>query len=325
MMLLHITNGDGAAALLQAGGCEGRILPWRDVLYEGPVPALELEALSRIRAEFLAGRGWGVLPALRAVFAERDHTLKNFGAYDEVVLWFEHDLHDQLQLIQILAYWAGSVREGCRISLICIDRHEAVARFRGLTDLRPAHLAPLFEARRWVSEATLRAASVAWHAFTSPDPRAVVAYLDTDEHALPFVHAVLKRHLQELPSTLNGLGRTAHHALGIIASGCSDPVALLKAHWAAEAAPFMGDWSFWYLIHELAQPPSPLVTLSGVCESIDLRGAALGLTREGRKVLAGTLDAVHLRGIDRWYGGTHLKGDRAEWRWDRDTGAVVCG
>jgi hypothetical protein len=47
------------------------------------------------------------------------------------------------------------------------------------------------------------------------------------------------------------------------------------------------------------------------------------LTEDGRAVLAGGLDAIELRGIDRWLGGTHLKLPDAVWRWDPGTGAVV--
>ena len=36
--MLHITNGDTAIPLI-AGVAQGEILPWRDVLHEGPVRA----------------------------------------------------------------------------------------------------------------------------------------------------------------------------------------------------------------------------------------------------------------------------------------------
>ena len=56
--VLHITNGDSAVGLMREGGISGDILPWRDVLHDGPVPGgLDLEALSRVRARFLADRG----------------------------------------------------------------------------------------------------------------------------------------------------------------------------------------------------------------------------------------------------------------------------
>ena len=37
--MLFITNGDFAAGRIAASGLTGEILPWRDVLHEGPVPA----------------------------------------------------------------------------------------------------------------------------------------------------------------------------------------------------------------------------------------------------------------------------------------------
>ena len=325
VMLLHITNGDGAAALLAAGGCAGEILPWRDVLHEGPVPALELAALSRIRAEFLASRGWGALPALCTSFATRDRTLAEFRAYDELVLWFEHDLYDQLQLAQVLSFLASEERNGSCITLICIDRHEGVTLFRGLADLMPTHVAPLFAARGRVTGAAYHVASEAWGAFTGADPSAVESFLASDSSALPFMRAALLRHLQELPSTFNGLGRTAHHALNAVASGCIAPVSLLEAHWDQETAPFMGDWSFWHELQSMARAPAPLLTIEGACSERDMQGATLSVTDEGAAVLTGKLDAIHLRGIDRWYGGVHLMGRHARWRWDASECCVVRG
>ena len=58
--MLHITNGDSPVAVLRAAGMAGEVVPWRDVLHEGPVrEGLGLEALSRERAAFIAEAGWG--------------------------------------------------------------------------------------------------------------------------------------------------------------------------------------------------------------------------------------------------------------------------
>ncbi|MEJ2177800.1 MAG: hypothetical protein P8Y12_07580, partial [Gammaproteobacteria bacterium] len=60
--ILHITNGDSTVCLLRAAGIEGEYLPWRDVLHDGPVPGgITLEQLSKVRAKFIAGSGWGEL------------------------------------------------------------------------------------------------------------------------------------------------------------------------------------------------------------------------------------------------------------------------
>jgi hypothetical protein len=106
--VLFITNGDSAAGRIEASGLAGEILPWRDVLHEGPVPCgLSPEELSDVRARFLAERGWTSLAEARRDFARRDATLAGYGDHEEVVLFFEHDLYDQLQLIQVLDWFVG--------------------------------------------------------------------------------------------------------------------------------------------------------------------------------------------------------------------------
>jgi hypothetical protein len=51
--LLHLTNGDCAVPALRAAGADGEILPWSEVLHDGPVPQLEPEELRAVRARFL--------------------------------------------------------------------------------------------------------------------------------------------------------------------------------------------------------------------------------------------------------------------------------
>ena len=66
-MDLHVTNGDSAASLIRESGLPGRVLPWRDVLHEGPVPGrLGFAQLREVRAHFIAERGWGEEREVRA-------------------------------------------------------------------------------------------------------------------------------------------------------------------------------------------------------------------------------------------------------------------
>src|SRR4051812_38558127 len=101
---LIITNGDSAAELLAAAGKRGRILPWRDVLHEGPIIA-DLGPCSRARTAYLAARFAIDLADLAAEFATRDAILAAHTGFERIELWFEHDLFDQLQLLQILAFF----------------------------------------------------------------------------------------------------------------------------------------------------------------------------------------------------------------------------
>ncbi len=131
--MLHITNGDSAAEILKATGLPGTILAWRDILHEGPTPAgLSLEQMSQVRARFIASQGWGNYDNLLAEFHHRDAILATSATQQEVVLWFEHDLYDQLQLIQILDWFT---QQETRTHNTQLDLYQHIPRYRQL--LRP--------------------------------------------------------------------------------------------------------------------------------------------------------------------------------------------
>ena len=190
--MIHITNGDCAVAVLQAAGMRGEILPWRDVLHEGPVRAgLALEALSEERARFIAEAGWGPYEEVRQSFAERDAAFVRAGEHDEIVLWFEHDLYDQLQLIQVLDGLYGQAR----VSLVCEAEY--------LGTMAPGRAEELFSLRSPVTKRHYNEARAAWNAFRSPDPMGISA----QSQALPFLGAAMQRLLEEYPWTTDGLSR----------------------------------------------------------------------------------------------------------------------
>jgi hypothetical protein len=308
--MLHVTNGDAAADAIRAAGIPGPLLPWRDVLHEGPVPAdLSPDELSGVRAGFIASLGWGSLDEAVRGFQQRDAVLAASGDEDEVVLWFEHDLYDQLQLIQLLDWFAAHPRP--RLTLI------NPAQYLGPSS--PDQLRALFALRMPVSAAHLATASVAWEAFRAPDPRRIEQVLGTDLSALPHLGSALRRHLQQFPSTRDGLSRSERQALEVLADGPRTAGELFAAsHHDRENPVFLGDSTFYTYLEGLG----PLVTLG---EAAEFRHRTVALTDVGRDVLAGRADRVQAIGIDRWLGGVHLSGREAPWRWDETFGRIIAG
>src|SRR6185436_11095579 len=118
--LLHITNGGAAMGVIRAAGLPGEVLAWNDVLHDGPVPGdVSFNQLRAIRARFISDAGWRGLDETLREFAERDRALERSLGQDEVVLWFEHDLYDQLQLLQLLDWFATCELGATRLTLIC--------------------------------------------------------------------------------------------------------------------------------------------------------------------------------------------------------------
>src|SRR5688500_12909138 len=183
------------------------MLPWQDVLHEGPVHAgIPLEDLSRRRAAFIASAGWAPLAAVEEKFAARNALLHQAIGHDEVVLWFEHDLYDQLQLIQLLDWFR--LHPHPELSLVCEAEY--------LGNMTPARAAELFRRRRAVTDAQLRAGSAAWGAFGSSDPFSIRAHPVAE---LPFLGAALRRLLEEYPWRGDGLSRLERQALEALRSG----------------------------------------------------------------------------------------------------------
>jgi hypothetical protein len=324
---LHVTNGDSAVQALKAAGAHGIFLPWRDVLHDGPVPAgLSGDELAAERARWLAAQGWGDEAEIRADIVRRDAELARMDEYEEVALWFEHDLYDQLHLIQVLDAVAARMPVKTRISLIQASEY--------LGPAEPDRLRELWDARRELTAEQIALGRRAWAAFRSPEPTQVQGFALSDTSALPYLGPALRRHLQQFPSVRNGLSRSEQQGLEAIAAGESSVAdAYLASHHQREDPIWMGDSTFVLYLLGMADGPWPLVTWADGSpitrpsqeNAGEFMRRTVALTDAGRDVMEGRADRVRLNGIDRWLGGVHLSGRHAAWRWDEVAGRIVRG
>jgi DNA-binding transcriptional MerR regulator len=340
---LHVTNGDSAGNTLRQTSLGGAVLPWQDVLHEGPVPAGPRPDLRQARAAFLSGCGWGSGQAILSALERRDQQLvQALRDGCQVVLWFEHDLYDQLQLIDALALAASAAgtasaanAEGAggqgTLELIVVGEFPGRPSFRGLGELTADELETLWPARVPAGPAALAAAIRAWAALRRPDPVDLAACARAGVPELPFLAPALRRLLAELPAPADGLSGTERCALQAIDAGAATPIAAFLAAQDLEEAPFLGDAWFFRALAGLGHGPRRLVeTQDGEELSVppplgdgpSFAGQPLRLTPAGHRVLARQADRVALLGIDRWLGGTHLT-PAATWRWDPATGRLT--
>ena len=316
--MLHITNGDSVVGTFRQVRFPGAYLPWRDVLHDGPVPqTATLSELSDVRAPTLAGFGWGDYEDLRAGFAARDKVLEDSGKHEEVVLWFEHDLYDQLQLLQLLD-WFSSNGNGGKLSLIQVNSYPGVKPFYGLGQLSGPQLARLFPTRATVTQAHLVAAREAWQAFRSADPVALLELTERAEqksYALPFLAKALQRFLQEYPWTIDGLSRIERQILQTVGPGQRKRQEIYFESRKHEDVPW-GDASVYLRLDGLAEGANPAL--------VEVHKNEYAVTDAGQKLLDGKADWIKLNGgINRWLGGVHLNGQQAQWRWDDSNKTLV--
>ena len=319
---LHITNGESAGNTLRQTTLGGVVLPWRDVLHEGPVPAQPRREFLGTRARFLAGCGWGRQQALLSSFVRRDRQLLEALRNDfQVVLWFEHDLYDQLQLLDVLAL---AHTEGAAPELIVVGSFPGRPSFTGLGELTARELETLWPSRGRATAAALEAATSAWAALRAPEPTTLAEWAARETSQLPFLAPALRRLLEELPAPADGLSGTERRALEAVAAGAHSPPAAFLAAQGLEEAPFLGDAWFYRALSALGQgkarlletedgtpiPPPPPLSDSQHFARLKLR-----LTAIGERTLRGEADRVERLDFDRWIGGTHLTPDNI-WRWD---------
>ena len=314
---LNITNGDSAAATLSEAGVEGKIIPWRDVLHEGPVDSsLSLEALSKERARFISEQGWDDFAHVSGNFAERDRVIRHLDYFDEVVLWFEDDLYDQLQLIQLLDFFGSGAARGKTLSVIVVDGY--------IPPLSATQLKQLDKTRPRATQEQLELAKRAWKAFGSTDPTSISKLLDENTSALPYLAPALRRHLEEFPSTVNGLSRSEREALTAIGAGHSTPVAAFLEVATKQESIFLGDIVFYSYLERLSGKKDALVTWKDGAPVIaptkerarEFVEGELMLTPLGRKVLAGNKDWHSIHNRARWLGGVEISPGEGGWRWD---------
>ena len=342
--MLHVTNGSVFLSRLHDLGVPGAIIPWDDVLHEGPVPAgMSPHQLRRCRAEFLA-IDWGDVADIERGLASRDQAVVDAAAGDEIVLWFEHDLYDQLHVLQVLDLLHGLQAAGqltARVTAILADDYLAAQP----DDL----LGQWFASRAEVSDAQFAAAAAAWEAFRAPEPVALQGFQHPG--AWPSLTHALRRHLQQFPAVGTGLSRTERQTLAAATNGPRPLRELFRAsNHECEDAIFMGDAGWWSHIRPLLTGPEPLLIADGDRPDHwhhedwwrdDGPAPALRLTESGARVLAGEADHVGLNGIDRWLGGVHLIAEPVSatrspvpggspatfapttmWRWNEEGGSV---
>jgi len=323
MSILHVTNGDSARVLMERSGVPGTVIAWPDVLHEGPTPLVSGEEWIQVRSRYRASAGYSepgrsIAEVLRE-YRERDGALEAYADHDEVVFWFEHDLFDQLLLIRHL-WWLGARARGSTIFTLVCGRD-----YLGM--LKPDQFPPLFEGRKPITGEQIHIGTDAWQAFCDEDPTGLLPFAAAEQRAadhakyaeLPFLPPAIRRHLEEFPSTANGLARSEAQILQVLSEGIRTPdEAFLEAS-RREDPIFMGDLSFWTIAQRLAEGRRPLVAARVQPRAGRLPSGTLALTADGAAVLSGHADHVALNGVDRWLGGTHLTPARC-WRW---TGATL--
>ncbi len=250
MSKLIITNGDMAAERIREAGFGETVLPWRDVLHDGPVLlSNSLKKTSERRAIFLSAFADVPLEDVQREFRGRDQTLLNSDPAMRIELWFEHDLYDQLQLFQLLYVFSTELQDR-DVFLVQTDDY--------LSEISDADFLHLPETVVKISPEQKAYGKSAWEAFTSsiPDKLRVMA---GQTAPLSSAQAALQRLLGEFPNPKTGLSHSLFLALTPLLENNRKIKDLFLTMQEGEEAKFMGDLSFARALDGVVLAQNPLL------------------------------------------------------------------
>jgi hypothetical protein len=278
---------------------DGDFLAWDDFLHEGPVPPhFSLHQLSKIRAYFMDEQHHKQLDKALQSFEDRDRVLEEHQRYNKIILWFEQDIYDQLQLLQILDWLAENRANSTEVTLITTDKYFGEYSHKKLHDL--------LRNEQTITQKEFQLAKRAWNAFRQPTPVEWSKLLKEETSALPFLNDTIKRVLEEFPNTKNGLSRTAYQALLSIAQGEHHPRSIFIHSQESEERKFMADILFWKILDNFTK--YKVITTQKDSD-------ALTITPLGEELLNGKKNWLSLKPINHWIGGVNLSDDNL-WCWD---------
>jgi len=321
---LHIVNGDAFGDKLRASGIDGDILVWRESLYEGPIGMQMSDSiLLSIRAAYM-DRHHGIPPVMfKSTTLQQEKALnKRAEDVDEIVLWFEHDLYDQLMLCYLLSRLFTLPNRSFKLSLLSINQFPDVEFFHGLGQLNVDQITQLHYKWLLVNEDQLLLACKVWTAYSASEPHLMAALLEEDLSALPFLKKALEANSERFPSMQNGLNTIQQLILELIGDGEVPVLSLFQKVNKTASHYGLGDLQFWAIVDSIRKCEVPLVRLIGG-DKLPRYGEPLPpqfekwrlqKTEMGKLVHAGDQDHLYLNGMNDWIGGVHLLGKKGLWR-----------
>jgi hypothetical protein len=241
---LHVLNGDCTLNGFQDTGIDGDIMVWRAPLSEGP-----LEENIASASFWKKRREWMLQNIGEDAAGYEDKVLSELSKlnepYEEINLWFEFDLHCQVNMLGVIMMLSKSTNlSNPAIYLICPDSFPNMPDFKGMGELNGEQLEYLYDNMRvQLGEPDFFVAAEAWQVYTTGNADKLRAWLKTSNYwgNLHCLKPAMEAHLKRIELNKAGLNHIEQKLLDIYKSGITDTPAIHEAFWQTEKIYGMGD------------------------------------------------------------------------------------
>jgi hypothetical protein len=241
--ILHILNGDAALHGFNQTGLAGDVMVWREVLSEGPLQQnISSGSFWNTRAKWIS-ETFNELPE---VYQHKviDELGKLNGEYDEINLWFEFDLHCQVNLLGVLQMLNQKTDMSApAVYLICLADCVQFNNAKGLGELNGSQFEELFDAREHLNEWEFELANEAWQLYVNGDAAELEKWLNENTFwgGVHLLKPALQAHIKRLHPSTVGLSYIEQKLLDIYNSGAKTRQQIYLAFWQTETIFGMGD------------------------------------------------------------------------------------
>lgn len=210
---LHITNSDHFTSTLKSLPCKGEIITWREMLCEGKtVTSVGSELFWKTRFDFFNKS----YRTTKNKFIEA--TLKEYrrlclqNTQDEVVLWFDHDLFCQINMIAVLS-WLKNNKKSTRISLVSPGKPDGTGIGDRLSDLSETQLLQHYENRISLTRDDVEYADYIWQLYCSDSPLRLETFSKFNSSQFQYLPDAIKAHILRFPTVKTGLNKIENDIL----------------------------------------------------------------------------------------------------------------
>jgi hypothetical protein len=241
---LHILNGDATLHSFNKSGLDGDVMVWREVLSEGPVSS-DIAA-----AEFWDARcSWINQNMSDGEANYQEMVLAEIGKlncpYNEYNLWFEFDLHCQINLIGAMNLLQQKVdMDEPAFYLICPAEFPGKPNFKGMGELNGRELASLYDnIRVQLTPYDFSLAAEAWAAYVTGTTEALNNFIDgtTFWANMHLLKPALEAHINRIAINAEGFNYIEQRLIDLYKGGAKTRETLYQGFWATDKIYGMGD------------------------------------------------------------------------------------
>ena len=212
--ILHITNGDFTTNYLKKLKFSGDFITWREMLCEG-------KTTTDVGSETFWKNRFNFFKTSYNVSKQKfiDYTVKEYRSLcnkknqKEIVLWFEHDLFCQINMIAVIS-WLKRYRKGYNISLVCSGKVRNSKKMFALTELNQKQIKNHYKNRVELTQDDIEYADYIWQLYCSDSPlRLETVYKFNPTSPFQYLISAIEAHLKRFPSIENGLNSVENNIL----------------------------------------------------------------------------------------------------------------